>query len=68
LLFICDFPELLRIHAEFSCHLDVGIRKVVSFSGINPYLIRIGYLLFLIQSAPPIFMEPNYGAKNPVKP
>jgi len=39
--------QLLRIHSEFSCHLNMGIRKVELFAGIDPRLeFRRQLLLF----------------------
>ncbi len=52
---IGDFPELLGIHPQFPGHLNVSIRKMISLSNINPYLILVGYPLFLGHSSPPIF-------------
>jgi hypothetical protein len=57
LFLICDFPEFLRIHAEFSRHLDMDIRKTVSFSNINPYLILFRYLIFLTRVTPLVFFR-----------
>ena len=36
LLMICDLSKFLWIHTQFSCHLDVGMRKMILFSDIYP--------------------------------
>ncbi len=41
LFLICDFPELLRVHLEFSYHLDVGMRQMVLFPNIKPFTISL---------------------------
>ncbi len=39
LLVICDLAQLLRIHTNFPCHLDIGMRKMVPLTSIYPGLV-----------------------------
>ena len=58
LLVIRLLAEPLWIHAEFSCHLDVSVRKMISFPGIDPNLIAVWNLL--------LFCHANvFSSRNP---
>src|SRR5271157_319454 len=45
LLMVGELAKFFRIHAQFSCHLNLSMRKMEPFAYINPYLIFFGYLL-----------------------
>jgi len=38
LVVVVELAELLRIHAELPCHLDLGVRKAETLASINPTL------------------------------
>jgi hypothetical protein len=37
-MMIVEFAEFLRIHPQFSGHLNLGVTQVMSLSSVNPNL------------------------------
>ena len=42
--------KLLRVHTQLPGHLNVGMRKMVSLTGINPSLVFLRYLFLFCHS------------------
>lgn len=43
---VIELAKIFGIHTQFSCHLDMSMRKAKPLTCIDPYLVFFGYFLF----------------------